>query len=440
MNRFIYTALIRLLSPALLGWMALRARRAGGEWDVCSGQRFGHYPKPSQLGKPVWVHAVSLGETRAAQPLIQALLDQGETVLLTHMTVTGRLEGQRAFASAIAQGRLAQQWLPYDFPGSVRRFISHYRPSAGILIEREVWPNLLAAARRLQVPMMLVSARFSDHSLRQSLRLGSVMREAYGQFDAVYAQTLHDAQRLEQAGAVAVRVSGNFKFDVSLPAGKIQRGRDFAAGLGRKVIVIASTREGEDALFIHAIGRQLKRARSQGRNLSERVLFCLIPRHPERFDEAAQQLAAAGLTCVRRSQLIEAGDCSSTALQACADAAVLLGDTLGEMPWYYALGQVAIVAGSFQPLGGQNLIEACAVGVPVLVGPHTRNFEQAVVDALDQGAALRVHDADAALQMALQLLDDVQRLARMGEAGAHWVQMHRGAVARVVAGLNELKK
>src|SRR5690606_27730657 len=141
-----------------------------------------------------------------------------------------------------------------------------------------------------------------------------------------------------------------------------------------------------------------------------------------------------------RSELIAAGDCSSTALQTCAAATVLLGDTLGEMPWYYALCQVAIVAGSFEPCGGQNLIEACAIGVPVLVGPHTRNFEQAVVDAMDEGAALRASDPDAALQLALQLLDDPQQLSNMGEAGAHWVQKHTGAVARVVAGLNEIKK
>jgi len=440
LNRYFYTALIRILSPGLLGWMAWRVRRSGGEWGVCSGARFGRYAKADALRGAVWVHAVSLGETRAAQPFIQALLDRGESVLLTHMTATGRAEGQRAFAAAIAEGRLKQQWLPYDFPGSTRRFMEFYRPSAGVLIEREVWPNLLSAARRCKVPMMLVSARFSDHALHQSLRAGGVMREAYGSFDAVYAQTLHDAQRLEQAGALAARISGNFKFDLSLPEDKIRRGREFSACLARKVIVIASTREGEDKLFIHAIGRQIKRARAQGRNLSERVLFCLVPRHPQRFDEAAAQLAEAGLPFVRRSQLIEAGDCSSTALRACGEAAVLLGDSLGEMPWYYALSQVAIVAGSFLPFGGQNLIEACAVGVPVIVGPHTRNFEQAVVDAMDEGAAVRVPDPDAALQTALQLLDDAQGLARMGEAGWHWVQMHRGAVERVVAGLDEVRK
>ncbi|MBF6617628.1 MAG: 3-deoxy-D-manno-octulosonic acid transferase [Candidimonas sp.] len=440
MNRFIYTALIRLLSPGLLGWMALRARRSGGQWDVCGGARFGHYRQPSPLRSPVWVHAVSLGEMRAAQPLVQALLDGGDSVLLTHMTVTGKDEGARAFASAIAEGRLIQQWLPYDFPGSTRRFMAHYRPRAGVLVEREVWPNLIASAKQCKVPMMLASARFSDNALRSSLRAGSVMQEAYGSFSAIFAQTLQDAQRLEQAGASAVRVSGNFKFDVSLPADKVKRGQQFAASLSRKVIVIASTREGEDDLFIRAISRQLKRARTQGTDLSERVLFCIIPRHPQRFDEAADKLREAGLPFTRRSALIEAGDCSSTALHTCGDAAVLLGDTLGEMAWYYGLCQVAIVAGSFEPLGGQNLIEACAVGRPVIVGPHTRNFEQAVADALHEGAALRVADAPAAVQAALQLIDDAQRISRMSDAATHWVQKHTGAVARVVAGLNEIGK
>lgn len=385
------------------------------------------------------MHAVSLGETRAALPFIQALLDQGENVLLTHMTVTGRDEGSRAFAQAIHEGRLAQQWLPYDFPGSTRRFMAHYGPRAGVLIEREVWPNLLRAARRARVPMLLASARFSDRSLRQSLRAGSVMHNAYSSFAAVYAQTLHDAQRLERAGASAVRVSGNFKFDISLPQDKILRGRQFAAALPRKIIVIASTREGEDEMFINAIARQVKRTQAQGIDIDEQVLYCLIPRHPERFDQAAELLAKAGLAFVRRSQFLEMGDCTATALRACNNAAVLLGDSLGEMPRYYASAQVAIVAGSFAPLGGQNLIEACAIGVPVLVGPHTRNFEQAVVDAIDEGAAMRVADAEAALQAALQLMGDPQRLTRMGEAGEHWVRKHTGAVARVLAGLNEIK-
>jgi 3-deoxy-D-manno-octulosonic-acid transferase len=438
-NRFFYTAFIRLLSPALLSWMAIRARRAGGDWQVFSGPRFGHYPRTASMTAPVWVHAVSLGETRAAAPFVQALLDQGECVLLTHMTVTGRAEGGRLFAPYIEQGRLQQEWLPYDFPGSAGRFMAHYRPCIGVLIEREVWPNLIAAARRNHIPLMLVSARFSDRALRQSLRAGRVMRQAYGSLEGVYAQTLHDAQHLEQAGASDVRVSGNFKFDISLPADKVARGRALALALRRKVVVIASTREGEDVLFIRAIGRQLKRARARGDDQIEQVLFCLIPRHPRRFDEAAALLTRSGLSFVRRSKLIDIGEGSASAVDACSNVQVLLGDSMGEMAWYYGMGHVAIVAGSFEPLGGQNLIEACAVGVPVVVGPHTKNFEQAVVDAIDEGAAIRVQDADLAVQAAMQLIDDPQRLTRMGQAGVYWVQQHTGAVARVVAGLNELK-
>ncbi|MGE8547998.1 MAG: 3-deoxy-D-manno-octulosonic acid transferase [Alcaligenes sp.] len=440
MNRFFYTASIRMLAPALMAWMGLRARRAGGDWQVLSGARFGYYKDQAAPPRaPVWVHAVSLGETRAAHPLIRALLDQGETVLLTHMTVTGREEGAKAFAAEIEQGRLIQQWLPYDFPGSVRRFLAHYRPCAGVLIEREVWPNLLAAARRQGVPMMLASARFSEHALAASLRAGSVMREAYRSFRLVYAQSLADAQRLEQAGAQGVRVSGNLKFDVDLPQDRIARGRRFASDLNRRIVVIASTRETEDMDFADAIAHFLRREREHGNELHSPILFALVPRHPQRFDDAAAYLDKLGLRHVRRSALLKQGDSSSSAVQACRDVDVLLGDTLGEMYWYYALARVAIVAGSFQPLGGQNFIEASAIGVPVIVGPHTRNFEQAVQDALHAGAALRAATPSAALQQAVELVDAPARHHKMSDAGLHWVQMHEGAVVRVLSGLAEIR-
>lgn len=419
--------------------MAWRARRSPGDWGVFSGERFGRYLDAARFESPIWVHAVSLGETRAAQPLIQALLNQGDRVLLTHMTATGRAEGARAFAPAIERGQLVQQWLPYDFPASARRFLAHYKPCVGILIEREVWPNIIAAAQSHHVPMMLVSARLSDRSLRQSLRAGSVMQKAYGSFEGVYAQTLDDAQRLEQAGASAVRVSGNLKFDISLPSGLVARGRRFAAALPRKMIVIASTRESEDELFVQTIGHQLRRAQAQSRNLAEHILFCLIPRHPRRFDITATLLKKAGLTFVRRSELADMGEAGAAALRDRGEALVLLGDSLGEMPIYYAGCHVAIIAGSFQNFGGQNLIEACAVGAPVLVGPHTWNFQQSAAEAIDEGAALRVQNAETALQTALQLLDEPAQLKQMGEAGVHWVQKHTGAVARILMGVNQLK-
>src|SRR5699024_2477631 len=197
LNRFIYTLLLYLLSPFLLGWMALRARRVGGRWQVFGAARFGHYRHPAPDTIHTWVHAAILGEMRAPQHLVNAVLDEGITVLLTHLTYTGRAEGERIFAAAILQGQLIQQWLPYDFPCAVRRFCKYYRPQVGVLIEREVWPNLLLVARRQRIPMLLSIVRFSSRSLRQSMRIGSLMRAAYRSFTAVYAQSFRDAQRLE---------------------------------------------------------------------------------------------------------------------------------------------------------------------------------------------------------------------------------------------------
>lgn len=423
MNRGVYTLALRLAAPLIWLWMARRARRAGGQWEIFSAERFGrlpdYLPLPANV-EPVWVHAVSLGETRAAQPLLQALLDKNLPVLLTHVTATGRAEGGRLFPEAIAKGQLRQAWLPYDFPGATRRFMHLWRPRCGLLIEREIWPNLLAAARQAGVPMALVSARYSASSLRQAARMGRVMREALAGLDKVLAQTPQDAERLVQAGAPTPIVTGNLKFDLMLPAGQVRDGHAWRDRQGRPVISIASTREGEDALFIDAIKRLGAGPGSP--------LFILIPRHPQRFSAAAERLAAAGLPFVRRGESGEPG----------ADTAVLLGDTLGEMAFYYAASDVAIVAGSFAPLGGQNLIEACAAGVPTIVGAHTFNFQQAAQDAIAAGAVLRATDAAGAVEMALGLLADHARKKAMGEAALAWSAAHSGASARTIQALAPL--
>lgn len=438
LNRFIYTLLLYLMSPFLLGWMALRARRVGGRWQVFGPARFGHYRHPAPATIHTWVHAASLGEMRAAQPLVRALLDEGKTVLLTHLTYTGRAEGERIFAAAILQGQLIQQWLPYDFPGSVRRFYKYYRPQVGVLIEREVWPNLLMAARRQRIPMVLASARFSARSLRQAVRIGNLMRAAYRSFTAVYAQSLRDAQRLEIIGARAVRVSGNFKFDVKNPIKQIESGQRFARRLGRKIIVIASTREGEEQLFARALHRYIDEEREQDLNPEQRTLFYLIPRHPQRFDEVDAWVNEQGWSTVRRSELLALGDGTRSSIERCRDVEVVLGDTLGELPWYYAQASIAIVGGSFGPFGGQNFIEACAAGVPVIVGPHTRNFEQAVQDALAEQAILQAANAPTAIKEAGRLLHESAERTQLADSGLHWMQKHRGSVQRVLTGINEI--
>jgi len=424
MSRGLYTLILRLVAPLLWLWMWRRARRAGGQWGILSAGRFGGMDAmsdgaPAQAGAPVWVHAVSLGETRAAQPLLRALLAQGLPVLLTHTTATGRDEGARLFAQALADGQLRQAWLPYDLPGSVARFLDRYAPRCGLLIEREVWPNLLAAARQRRVPMALVSARFSASSLRQARWLGAALREALAGLGAVLAQTEADARRLCEAGVGHAEVTGNLKFDLDLPAAQQEAGRAWRQALGRPVIALASTREGEDAMFIQALAARAGADRPA-------PLYLLIPRHPQRFDEAEALLRGAGLATVRRS----AGGPPPG-----ADTAVLLGDSLGEMAFYYAAADVAVVAGSFAPLGGQNLIEACAAGTPVIVGPHTRNFEQAVRDALAAGAALRVQDAAEAVDAARALLADAPRRQAMQAAARGWTRAHAGATQRTLSAL-----
>ncbi|MEI2415788.1 3-deoxy-D-manno-octulosonic acid transferase [Orrella sp. JC864] len=422
-SRAVYTLALRALAPALWLWMARRARSAGGQWQILGRERFGRHDRPPFAARPVWVHAVSLGETRAAQPLLHALLARGLPVLLTHVTATGRAEGQRLFAAAIAQGQLAQAWLPYDFPEAADRFLAHFQPRCGVLVERELWPNLLAAARRRGVPMTLASARFSESSLAQARWLGAALREALGGLQAVLAQTGADARRLALAGARDPQVVGNLKFDVQLPAAQLQAGRAWRAALDRPVLAVANTREGEEAPLAQALARWLQAAGQA------RPLCLFVPRHPQRFEQAAQALAQAGLAVVRRS----AGQLPGPQAQ------VLLGDTLGEMPFFYAAADVAIVAGSFAPLGGHNLIEACAAGLPVIVGPHTHNFKQAVEDAVAAGAALRADDAAQAVSQAASLLEDAARRARMGEAARAWTAQHAGATGRILAALPGLQ-
>jgi len=434
MAQKIYTLLLRFLAPALWVYMALRARRAGGDWQIFSAERFGSYPMPWDGEAPIWVHAVSLGETRAVQSLIVHLISRGERVLLTHMTPTGRAEGARIFASEIASGQLRQQWIPYDFPAATRKFMRHYRPRLGLLIEREVWPNLIEQAQREAVPMLLVSARLSEKSQKQVERIDkvflSLMRDTYANLDLTLAQTEQDARRLYAVGAHNIRVVGNVKFDVSLPIVAVDAGRAWRASLNRTVVAIASTREGEDALFVSAMQKQETAA-----------LFLLIPRHPQRFEAAAQLLGQAGIPFVRWSALRQ----EARVAQTLPEMKVILCDTIGEMPFFYAASDVAIVAGSFAPWGGQNLIEACAVGTPVIVGPHTYNFAQAVEDAVQTGAATQIEHSEQgdaayrAVALALRWLQDQANLNIRSRVAREWVAQHTGATARILQEITDFE-
>ncbi len=407
MARLTYSFVLYLLTPLI--WLRLlwRARRQP-EYLQRLGERYGFYGKRPP-GPLLWVHAVSVGETRAAQPLVEALQRRwpAHRILLTGMTPTGRQAAREVYGD-----RVVQAYLPYDYPGAVDRFLRHFSPEFGVLMETEVWPNLLAAARRRGVPVMLANARLSARSARGYGRIGALARPAFASLAGVAAQTADDAARLAELGVAPVEVCGNLKFDVQPPADKLALGRQWRAALGeRPVWLAASTREGEEELVLQA-----------WRSVAPGALLVLVPRHPQRFAEVAALLGARGIEFARRSEGLP-GPASR----------VWLGDSMGEMAAYYALADLAFVGGSLLPLGGQNLIEAAACGCPVLVGPHTFNFKQATEDALAAGAALRVADADALGVAVDRLLADETALAGMREAAQSFARAHQGATGRMLA-------
>jgi len=409
MARALYTAALYLLTPALLLRLLWRARRQP-EYLRHLGERFGRY-RGARASPLVWLHAVSLGETRAARPLVEELRRrQPQTgILLTHMTPTGRAAGRALFGDAVASA-----YLPYDYPPAVTRFLDHFGPRLGLIMETEIWPNLFALCRRRGIPLVLVNARLSERSARAYARLPALGSGAFGALSLVCAQTPEDARRLAELGAREVEVTGNLKFDLDPPADQLRAGAALRAAIGpRPVLLLASTRDGEEALVLDALSRSA---------LPADTLLLVVPRHPQRFDEVARMIARHGPALSRRSR--------SEPID--ARTRVLLGDTMGEMFAYYAAADCAFVGGSLLPLGGQNLIEACAVGTPVLIGPHTFNFAEAAAQAIACGAARRVRDASELLVQAGALLADPAARTRMGEAGRSFAALHRGATARTL--------
>ncbi|MDM4765079.1 3-deoxy-D-manno-octulosonic acid transferase [Pelomonas sp. SE-A7] len=414
-SRWLYASLLRLATPLYL----LRLWRRGAAEPAYRqhlGERLGLHPGTAEPGR-VWIHAVSLGETLAARALVEALRQQRPRVrlLLTHGTATGREAGK-----ALLRDGDAQSWLPYDTPGAVRRFLRHWQPSLGVLMETEIWPALQHEASQAGVPLVLANARLSEKSFRQGRRLRWLMEPAARALSLALAQTEADARRLRDSGVAEVRVCGNLKFDLHPDEGLLARGRQWRAQLGRPVLLFAVSREGEESLLLQAWSRL---------PAAQRPLLLVVPRHPQRFDEVASLVEAAGLKLARRSSFGDAPD--AAALQAEA----WLGDSLREMPLYYGLADAALLGGSFLPLGGQNLIEAAACGCPLLMGPHTFNFAQAAELALEAGAALRVVDLDQALAQGCALLADRGRRESMAARAEGFAAAHRGAAGRMAEAL-----
>lgn len=407
--RVAYTLLWWLAMPLMFLYLRWRGRKQP-EYRRHWRERLGWAPVLPP-GPTVWLHAVSVGETRAAVPLVKAIRQRRPdvTILFSHTTPTGRATAAELFGADIRQ-----TYLPYDAPGPVRRFLDRTRPGVAIIMETEIWPNLYAACRKRGIPAYLVNARLSEKSARGYGRFSRLVRPALAGLSGLAAQTRADADRLAGLGAQSPVVVGNLKFDVGAPPDCSERAQVMKNMFAdRFVFLLASTREGEEQLLLDAcleLG-------------IPNLLLVLVPRHPQRFDEVAAMLESRGVEFARRSL----GDTVTREVE------VFLGDSMGEMAAYYLAADVAFVGGSLLPLGGQNLIEAADMGCPVVIGPHTWNFLDAADQAVACGAALRVQDVEELARTVERLYQHPEQRQAMAEAGRQFSQANRGATDKVMA-------
>jgi len=422
--RFFYTVVLWLLLPYVFLRLLWRARKQP-EYLHHIGERFGFYSV--QSSRPViWLHTVSVGETRAAQSLIARLRATypDHQILLTHTTPTGRTTGEQLYGNGVLR-----VYLPYDYPFAVNKFLRHFKPQFGILMETEIWFNLIHACRAAGTPLLLMNARLSEKSARGYARFARLTRDALGGLAAIAAQTADDAARLTGLGAKNVSVTGNLKFDIEPPPAMLDLGRQLREqfGTARKVFLAASTRDGEEALLLDA----LQQVQIPG------LLLVIVPRHPQRFAEVAALLEQRGIPFQRRSVMDQTGKPQNCTVP--AETQAVLGDSMGEMFAYYAAADLAFVGGSLLPYGGQNLIEACAAGAPVVIGPYTHNFAEATRLAVAAGAAAQVQDSGGLAVELQRLLDNPDALREMQRRCAGFVASNRGATDKSLQIIISLK-
>ena len=410
-----YRLLLTLMVPFALLRLWWRGRKQPGYRQHIS-ERFGFVNVPHDR-PTLWLHAVSVGETRAAEPLVHALLEHypQHRILLTHMTPTGRETSTNLYKDP----RILIAYVPYDLTGAVDRFLRRARPALGLLMETEIWPNLILRSRYHRVPVMLINARLSERSARRYSRFASHIRPVLAALHATGAQTPADAQRLAALGANPVSVTGNLKFDVRINPMLQAQGRDWRSRVpeGRPIWLAASTREGEEAIILAA--HRTLCARHPVLN----PLLILVPRHPQRFDAVAALAQREGFALRPRSELPPD-----------ATTQVWLGDSMGEMVAYYSMADVAVIGGSLLPFGGQNLIEAAACGAPLIIGPHTYNFQAAAELAENTGAARRLTDVtpEKLADVVADLLTNATYRTAVQSATERFVSSATGATARTV--------
>jgi 3-deoxy-D-manno-octulosonic-acid transferase len=421
----LYSMLMWCAQPFLRRKLARRGKVEPG-YLANIEERFGYYDQPpnqpaaktSPQGQPlVWIHAVSLGETRAAAVLIAALRAHlpGMRLLLTHGTATGQAEGQKL----LYEGDV-QTWQAWDTPAATERFITHFKPCIGIMMETELWPNMAATCARRSVPLVMANARMSGKTYSQTKKFAWLARPAYQSLKAVWPQSTDDAKRFAELGAPVGDVFGNLKFDAQVDAGQLAKGKSWKSTVNRPIVMFASSREGEELQLLQYLQKT-----------DAHVKWLIVPRHPQRFADVEILIKQHGFIVSKRSEWYDQPSLAD-------DKTICLGNSLGEMAMYYGMSDVVLLGGSFEPLGGQNLIEAAACGCPVVMGPSTFNFAQAADLAIQANAAFQCPDLSEAVHAALELIDDADKLKKMQLSALKFATSHQGAAEKTATAVAQL--
>ena len=421
----LYSFLMWCAQPFLRRKIARRGEAEPG-YLLNIEERFGTYEQVTENPTSgehrfIWIHAVSLGETRAAAILIAALRERlpRMRLLLTHGTATGREEGQKLLRNGDVQ-----VWQAWDTVSATEEFIKHFKPKIGILMETELWPNMAAACAKFNVPLVMANARMSDKTYLKTLKFAWLARPAYKSLKAVWPQSADDAGRFEKLGAPITGIFRNLKFDARVDVLQLAKGKNWKSTFRRHVLMFASSREGEELKLLQYLQNNISSLAM--------VQWLIVPRHPQRFADVEALIKHYGFNVSKRIDWLEQPMASND------NKTIWLGNSLGEMAFYYGMSDVALLGGSFEPLGGQNLIEAAACGCPVVMGPSTFNFAQAAEHAIASRAAFQCQGLPQAVKLVNSLIEDPEALKKAQSAALKFAASHQGAALKTAAAIQQL--
>jgi 3-deoxy-D-manno-octulosonic-acid transferase len=424
MNKLVlslYSAAVWCAQPFLRLKLARRGRAEPG-YLINIEERFGRYQQPTVLSLPkeqqfVWIHAVSLGETRAAGVLVAALRQQlpEMKLLLTHGTATGRAEGEKLLRTGDVQ-----VWQAWDTVAATERFIRHFQPRIGIMMETELWPNMAATCAKLKIPLAIANARMSEKTYRLTRKFDGLARPAYQSLAAVWPQSAADAERFAKLGASVAGIFGNLKFDAVVDENQLEKGKNWRSNMRRPVVMFASSREGEELALLQYLQKTAFNAQ-----------WLIVPRHPQRFVDVAALITQHGFKVSKRSDWLDQPEASEV-------NTIWLGNSLGEMALYYGMSDIALLGGSYEPLGGQNLIEAAACGCPVVMGPSVFNFSEAAALAIESGAAFAVDSMPQAVDTVSKMVDSRAAVDVARAAALQFAKSHQGAAEKTATAVVQL--